>query len=194
MTMTIIRDNILFKFVFAPIFILFLLGGISHASIDNLFLEDMTLSWSNSGWMQVQRVSDQSTECEGNINMCTVSSPGTFNIINHTTQQRVDNYQILETTVQIPPTRSVTRISNTCQRPQGRLVSEFPCAVRCPEGTTVTGITACQAKWIGPGWTNLNETASFFSDEITATCLSPFLRQDLDRTHILSVEIGASCM
>ena len=49
----------------------------------------LVISWSDSGWYQVQSVFDYSTICEGG-NTCTVVA-GTYNVVNHSTGDRWDN-------------------------------------------------------------------------------------------------------
>ncbi|MGQ7847398.1 hypothetical protein ACUNV4_23105 [Granulosicoccus sp. 3-233] len=55
-----------------------------------------TITFNQSGWMQVQSASDYTSLCEGSdIEPCTVPD-GIYNIINHTTGQRTENIEIAE--------------------------------------------------------------------------------------------------
>ena len=66
-------------------------GGDNIAQFNYSF-DGTVLSWTGTDWFQIQSPSDYETFCEGGTS-CAVS-PGVYNIINHTINQRLDNYTI----------------------------------------------------------------------------------------------------
>ena len=55
-------------------------------------VEGRLITYSDPGWFQVQRTADYISVCEG-TSACEVE-PGTYIVINHSTGQRSDGYEL----------------------------------------------------------------------------------------------------
>ena len=120
----------------------------AFANIAGLFVDGNTISWTESGWMQVQEQSNYSTLCEGEIQSCTVPA-GTYQVINHSTGANQQNVRVGDqSTTGNSGTGSgnLLYITNTCSGLLNRPPFLQPnCQADCPPQSAPVGVLACSA-------------------------------------------------
>ncbi len=131
---------------------------ITLADITGLEVQGTTISWTDTGYIQVQDTINFDTvnNCEGNISSCTVE-PGKYNVINHSANRRQNNIVVTASEAPITPPVAITppvtatpppstvaqqlvftRMARTCEyysgSPDTNLGPFFDqrCAVECP--------------------------------------------------------------
>jgi len=123
------------------------------ANIPDLTTNGTTISWSGSGWIQVQSATSYQTVCEGRINTCETDG-GTFNVINHSTSARSNNVvAIASAPAPAPVARTsapeVYYVHEDCtyvSRTGNPLPDVIDCGCDCEPGDYLVGITSCEVR------------------------------------------------
>jgi len=115
---------------------LFLVSSAALAEIPGLEVNGNTISWSTTGYMQVQNAETFETVCEGNQSSCTVSA-GTYIVIDHSAALRQEGV-LVEATNQ-PVTKPYTQVTNRRIQPSAFPLNKYTIRAECPGGMIPIG-------------------------------------------------------
>lgn len=175
---------------FAAIFWL-LASSAALANIPGLQVNGNTISWTTTGYMQVQNAEDFETICEGNQFSCIVPA-GTYIVIDHSAGLRQED--IVVTAMETPAIRDYTLVERLSTQQSAFPLNRYSLRAECPGGMIPIG-GGCQGLLSDGTFSNSNFMPGTGHIALTLRAfVCDFLDPDISAGREVRLRAQASCV